>query len=169
MPFVVALCTGNAARSVMAGALLADHPEVVVVTRGTHVVEGMPMSMRTRSALVALGVNDHSHRSRQISPDDLREADLVVAMAREHVQFIRRTYPQAAARTATLKRLARDLLPAPGPLAQRVAALGLEDVALEVWEDVDDPAGGDEAVFHECANQIRDLLEQLAPALVESA
>jgi protein-tyrosine-phosphatase len=47
--------------------------------------------------------------------------------------------------------------------------LGLEDVALEVWEDVDDPAGGDEAVFHECANQIRDLLEQLAPALVESA
>jgi protein-tyrosine-phosphatase len=168
MPLVVALCTGNAARSVMAGALLADHPEIVVVTRGTHVVEGMPMSMRTRSALVALGVNDHSHRSRQISPDDLREADLVVAMAREHVQFIRRTYPQAAARTATLKRLARDLLPAPGPLAQRVAALGLEDVALEVWEDVDDPAGGDEAVFHECAMEIDALLRQLAPALREA-
>ncbi len=90
----------------MAGALLADTPEIVVATRGTHVVEGMPMSLRTRSALVALGVNDHSHRSRQLSSDDLREADLVVAMAREHVQFVRRVHPQAAARTATLKRLA---------------------------------------------------------------
>lgn len=169
MPLVVALCTGNAARSVMAGALLADHPEIVVATRGTHVVEGLPMSLRTRSALVALGVNDHSHRSRQLSSDDLREADLVVAMAREHVQFVRRAHPQVAARTATLKRLARDLPATSGPLAERVASLNLDTVALEHWEDVDDPAGGDEAVFHECANQIRELLDQLAPALRESA
>ena len=169
MPLVVALCTGNAARSVMAGALLADDPNIVVATRGTHVVEGLPMSMRTRSALVALGVNDHSHRSRQLSSDDLRDADLIVAMAREHVQFVRRVHPQAAARTATLKRLARDLPAGSGPLAERVAALRLDAVDLEDWEDVDDPAGGDEAVFHECADEIRDLLDQLAPALLESA
>ncbi len=169
MPLVVALCTGNAARSVMAGALLADDPNIVVATRGTHVVEGLPMSMRTRSALVALGVNDHSHRSRQLSSDDLRDADLIVAMAREHVQFVRRVHPQAAARTATLKRLARDLPAGTGPLAERVASLRLDAVDLEQWEDVDDPAGGDEAVFHECADEIRDLLDQLAPALLESS
>ena len=81
------------------------------------------MSMRTRAALVALGVNDHSHRSRQLTSDDLRDADLIVAMAREHVQFVRRTTPQASARTATLKRLARDLPAGPEPLAERVAAL----------------------------------------------
>src|SRR4249919_2402317 len=131
MPLVVALCTGNAARSVMAGALIADDPNIVVATRGTHVVEGLPMSMRTRSALVALGVNDHSHRSRQLSSDDLRDADLIVAMAREHVQFVRRVHPQAAARTATLKRLARDLPAGSGSLADRVAALSLETVELE--------------------------------------
>jgi protein-tyrosine phosphatase len=168
MPHLVMLCTGNAARSVMAGALIGDDLDVLVTTRGTHVVEGLPMSLRTRGALAALGVNDHAHRSRQLTADDLRTADLVVAMAREHVQFVRRTYPQAAPRTGTLKRLARDLPVGTGALADRVAALQLHAVALEHWEDVDDPAGGDEEVFHECATEIQELLQRLAPALQET-
>jgi protein-tyrosine-phosphatase len=50
-------------------------------------------------------------------------------------------------------------------LSERIAALHLDDVALEHWEDVDDPAGGDEEVFHECAAEIQALLQRLAPAL----
>src|SRR5262249_7063129 len=109
MPHVVMLCTGNAARSVMAGALIDVDVDVVVTTRGTHVVEGLPMSLRTRGALAALGVANHPHRSRQLTTEDLRRADLVVAMAREHVMFVRNRYREAAPRTGTLKRLARDL------------------------------------------------------------
>ena len=50
---LVVVCTGNAARSVMAGAILAAHARrtLHVTTAGTHVVEGMPMSWRTRDAL----------------------------------------------------------------------------------------------------------------------
>jgi len=166
MPNLVTLCTGNAARSVMAGAILAEHvPALVVATRGTHVIEGMPMSWRTRDAILGVGAKVSAHRSVQLAAADLTSADLVLAMAREHVEYVRRRYPEAAARTGTLKLLARDLPGARGSLAARVASLRLAEVELEPWEDVDDPAGGEPEVFHQCAVEIHELLVALRPVL----
>ncbi len=165
MPHVVTLCTGNAARSVMAGAVLADAPGLLVSTRGTHVIEGLPMSHRTADAIKGLGLPVNGHRSRQLVSVDLGSVDVVLAMAREHVEYVRRRHPEAAARTGTLKRLARDLPALDGPLHERVASLALAEVELEPWEDVEDPAGGDVEVFHACAREIHELLVCLGPLL----
>lgn len=163
---VVTLCTGNAARSVMLGALLREHvPDLEVSTSGTHVIEGMPMSWRTRDAISSLGLEVPDHRSRQATADELDRADLVIALAREHVAWMRRVHPPAAPRTATLKRLARDLAPAGSPFGTRVSALGLDVVDLEPWEDVVDPAGGDIEVFVACAREIAEHFHDLAPRL----
>jgi protein-tyrosine-phosphatase len=170
-PHIVFVCTGNAARSVMAGAILAAHvddaevEQVAITTAGTHVVEGMPMSWRTRDALAGLDLAAPTHRSTQLRESHVDEADLVVGLAREHVDYVRRTHPGAAGRTATLRRLARDLEAGSEPLPERVAALDLGDTELEAWEDVDDPAGGELPEFEACAKEIRDLIATLAPAL----
>jgi protein-tyrosine-phosphatase len=150
----------------MAGALLEEHvPDAVIVTSGTHVIEGMPMSWRTRDAIEGLGLEVPLHRSRQATVDELDRADLVIALACEHVGWMRRVHPRAAPRTGTLKRLARDLPAGPEPFAERVASLQLETITLEPWEDVIDPAGGDVDVFHETAREIQALIHQLAPRL----
>jgi len=165
---VLLLCTGNAARSVIAGAALAQRlPEVEVETAGTLTVDGQPMSWRTKAALEHVGVAvPTGHRSRQATPADLDAAALVIGLAPEHVAWVRREHPRAAAKTATLRRLCRDLGAASGAtLAERVAALGLADVALEPWEEVEDPGGGEADVFVACAETVVDLVDTLAREL----
>jgi protein-tyrosine-phosphatase len=167
---ILFLCTGNAARSVMAGAALADRlPGVLVETAGTLTVDGQPMSWRTRTALEAVGLVPPSHRSRQASTADLDRATLIIGLAPEHVQWVRRNHDGAAARTGTLKRLCRDLPSDHRPLAERVAGLDLGTVDLEEWEEVVDPGGGEVEVFVACAHEIVDLIARLASVLPVAA
>jgi protein-tyrosine phosphatase len=163
---ILILCTGNATRSVIAGAVLAAHlPDVEVVTSGTLSIDGLPMSWRTRAGFEAVGVTPPSHRSRQVSPHDLDRATVVIGLAPEHVEWVRREHPAAAARTGTLKRLAHDLPADARPLAERVAALGLADVELAAWEEVVDPGGGEVEAFIACAQEVVALVDDVADRL----
>ena len=171
---IVTLCTGNAARSVMAEFMLRSWGETLerpieVVSAGTHVVEGQPMSMRTRAALGSIPalaeLSVGGHRSKQLTAAQLEPADLVVAMESDHVRFVRRHHPGAASRCATLRRLCLDLHRSDGALETRVAALDLAELPLDPTEDVADPAGGDVDAYVACAAELWLLTEHLVRRL----
>jgi protein-tyrosine phosphatase len=171
MTELLVLCTGNAARSVMAGfmfdALGEGRPgaPLHVVTAGTHTIDGQPMGMRTRTALSRLpelaGADFRRHRSRQVHGVDLVHADVVVVMEADHVRFVRRQFPDAAAKTATIRHLCTNLAPAPPALGERVASLQLGAVELDDTGDVLDPAGHEADVYADCVDELWGLCQTL--------
>lgn len=164
---IVFLCTGNAARSVMATVMMRDRSALYRVSgAGTMVLEGHPMSVRTRNALARHGHEDRNHRSRQLWVEDATSAVLIVAMSPEHVRWVREQYPAAAARTGLIKHVVHALAAAEGSdLAARIATLDLAAASIEDAAEVVDPAAGEQDIFDACSDELTVLIDQLIEAL----
>jgi len=180
-PVIVFLCTGNAARSVMAAAIMRDllgpDSDYLIASGGTHVLPGQPMSVRTRKALERHGLTDPWHRSHQLEEADVERAGLIVAMEPMHLDWMRRTHPQGLSKTGSLARLARELSGSPsvdsaasdlrGVFDARVAALDLDQHEMDDWEEIIDPASGEQSEFDACADLIRRLIGEFHSALLQ--
>ncbi len=170
-PVVTFVCTGNAARSVMAATLLKDRlgedGPIDVRSAGTLVLPDQPMSVRTRTALERHGLRDPWHRSRQLDEQDVRVSSLILTMEPLHIQWMRRQLPSALPISGMLKRVVLDLPRIVGAtLDDRVAALGLANRDVEPWEEVIDPGSGQQPAFDICIDELAGLIDELIPGLL---
>ena len=170
---IVTLCTGNVARSVMLGYMLTTIAEATgadwkVRTAGTLVIEGKAMSARTRGALLSIeelgGHHYNAHRSNQLSGADVAWADVVLASEADHVNYVRANFARGAAVAVQLHQFVRYApLDEPFPVQLEVVA----SLALEPELDVVDPAGGDDAMYVACANELWELAQVFATLVGE--
>jgi protein-tyrosine phosphatase len=153
---ILVLCTANTCRSPMAQALLARRlggRGVAASVRSAGILgDGAQPPPEAVLAMADHGLDTESHRSHQVAAIDLASADLVLAMAREHVRHAVVMLPDAWPRVFTLKELVRrgDAIgarPAGEPLADWLSrAHGTRDRRSLLGDcpedDVADPFGG---------------------------
>lgn len=104
---VVFVCTGNICRSPMAEYLfrarVVSRQDVNVCSAGVMAGYGVPASRYALLALEELGVDASAHRSQPLTPDLVRNADLLAVMTAQHRDILLGHHPEAASKIALLK------------------------------------------------------------------
>ena len=152
---------------------------VEVSSAGVSAWDGSPPTPEAVAAAAERDADVSSHRARRLTSDQLRQADLVLAMTGDHTERVLGLDPKAAPRTFTLKELVRlvEALPeAPGadPPADRLRSRVAAGDRLRVDgfegnphdEDVADPIGLSLETYRAVAWELDQLSTRLVDGLL---
>ena len=141
-PTVLMICTGNICRSPMAEGLLRARlvredlaDRVRVHSAGTHGIDGSPASAYAITALDRMGVDIREHCARTLTQGAIDQADLLLAMTDRHISLIQRYFK----RTNGKLRLLSEMIG--------------QDF------DIEDPYGGPESEYAQCARRLASIIK----------
>lgn len=143
---ILLLCPGNICRSPLAEASLRERlygaPETTIGSAGTSALIGHPADRLAVEIARQFGFDLSAHRGRQATPTLLLAADLVLAMTREHAEWVHSRVPQMRGRVQLLGR----------------------------WRgiEISDPYQQSRAAFETAFEEIDDCVSDWLPRLVRS-
>jgi glycine hydroxymethyltransferase len=145
MKTILFICTGNVCRSPMAEALfrhaIKGRGEFRAVSAGIGALDGQPPTPHSVRAMRELGVDISGQRSRMLTTELVRSADIILGMTHGHVDTIALLYPAVAEKTFLLREF---------------------DETLEPYEkDISDPIGSPFDIYVECRDQIEQGIASL--------
>src|SRR5262245_23849147 len=139
------VCTGNICRSPMAEGLFrhatGGRSDYRAISAGLGAMDGQPPSLHAVEAMKEIGADISKQRSRMLTADLVKQADLILGMTHSHVDTVTLLYPHAAEKTFLLREF---------------------DDTLDTFEkDISDPIGGTYDVYENCRDQIEQGIASL--------
>jgi len=108
--------------------------EFRILSAGIGAVDGQPPTPHSVQAMKELGIDISTQRSRALTTEMVRSADLILGMTHSHTDTVMLLYPSVAEKTFLLREF---------------------DETLEPYEkDISDPIGSPYQVYVECRDQI---------------
>ncbi len=138
MKTILFLCTGNVCRSPMAEGLfrhaVKGRGEFRILSAGIGAIDGQLPTNHSVQAMHEIGIDISRQRSRALTGELVRSADLILGMTHSHTDTVALLYPSAAEKTFLLREF---------------------DETLEPYEkDISDPIGSPYPIYVECRDQI---------------
>ena len=105
---------------------------ISVISAGSYAMPGARANPHAVEALKGLGTDLSHHRSRPLTVELIHQADMIFTMGRSHAAAVQALVPSASEKVDT----------------------------LDPAGDIDDPIGGDAALYKSLAGQLQTLIEK---------
>jgi protein-tyrosine phosphatase len=165
---ILAVCTGNICRSPVLARLLQARTDgtVQVGSAGIRARADEPIAPRMGELLLSRGLDSSKFTARQLTPEMIRTATVIITMTRAQRSAVVRAVPEAVRQTFTLLELAHVLSTSPGPRSAtddaarwaRVPELvSQERLNHSAWNrtlDIEDPYGRGDKAFRRVFERI---------------
>lgn len=140
---ILFVCTGNTCRSPMAAALLEDMAKnkgisLDVKSAGIYALDGQRATRGAIEALKYSNINIEDHRANIVHRDLLKEADLILTMARSHKL---------------------ELISRFGDFHEKIYTLN--EYAYGIEKDIADPFGGSINIYRNTKDEIETVLNEI--------
>ena len=140
---IIFVCTGNTCRSPMAQALFAKkvaegNLPVEVESRGTSVYGDEVINPRAVEALATVGITGVEHTARQLTKEDILDADIILTMTQQQKFSITKIFSDYKFKVFTLA-----------------------EYVMDSNDDISDPFGKSQIFYNFCIGEIGKFVDEL--------